>query len=225
MSKTQRMAITRDIELDAGGQPVPGVIWMPADDGSPGPTVLMGHGRCGSRHDPYLEELAVEWVSRHGWTVVALDAPFHGDRDQRSDVSATPRKPEARQVRAEWQAAIDHVVAAKLADPGRLGYWGLSMGAAFGIPLLAAETRVSCAVLGLMHTRYYEDLVSDAQNVQCPVMFSLHWDDQRVPRSEGLDLFDAIGSTDKRLHVYPGDHGAFLPEEIHSGERFLASHF
>lgn len=37
-----------------------------------------------------------------------------------------------------------------LADhPGPVGFWGISQGARVGLPLLAAEPRITAAVLGL----------------------------------------------------------------------------
>jgi hypothetical protein len=35
-------------------------------------------------------------------------------------------------------------------------------------------------------------------------------------------LFDAIASTDKRLHAHPGPHGAIPEEEMTAAEQFLA---
>jgi hypothetical protein len=98
------------------------------------------------------------------------------------------------------------------------------MGAAIGIALLAAESRIRCAAIGLMHTRCYERIIADAAQIACPLLFSLHWDDSRVPRHEAFDLFDTIGSPDKRLHAHPGDHGDFSGEEIAAAEGFLATH-
>ena len=71
-----------------------------------------------------------------------------------------------------------------------------------------------------MHSEYFEGIVGDAAQVSCTLMFSMHWDDTRVPRSDALDLFDALGSIDKRLHA--GDHSSFSEEEFTAGERFLA---
>jgi hypothetical protein len=53
-------------------------------------------------------------------------------------------------------------------DTGALGYFGLSMGTEMGIAFPAAEPRVRCAVLGLMHTHYYEEIVADAGRIRCP---------------------------------------------------------
>jgi hypothetical protein len=63
---------------------------------------------------------------------------------------------------------------------------------------------------------------ADAARLECPVLFLMNWDDSRVPRGQALELFDLIGSEDKRLHAYPGEHGQ-LPEETRAAsEEFIA---
>jgi fermentation-respiration switch protein FrsA (DUF1100 family) len=108
----------------------------------------------------------------------------------------------------------------------RCGYWGLSMGTILGLPFVASEARVAVAVLGLMGltgpTR--ERFVVDAPAVRCPVLFLVQWNDELFPRDKALELFDAIGSSDKRLHAHPGLHGEVPAEEFEASGRFLASH-
>ena len=63
---------------------------------------------------------------------------------------------------------------------------------------------------------------ADAQRLECPVLFLVNWDDTRAPRNAAFELFDLIGSEDKRLHAYPGEHGQ-LPEEARAAsEEFFA---
>jgi fermentation-respiration switch protein FrsA (DUF1100 family) len=109
---------------------------------------------------------------------------------------------------------------------GPVGYWGLSMGTIHGLPLAAAEPRIQVAVFGLMGlvgpTR--DRMAADAASLSCPVLFIQQWDDALIPRKDVLDLFDAIGSVDKRLHAHPGDHSAVPVEEIAFSARFLTRH-
>lgn len=211
-------------EFSAGGERVPGLVWTPSHQEAPLPAVLIGHGRGGDKRLGYLEPLARRMVREYGWITVALDAPGHGERrDPGAAPDAIPPKPDPDQVRAEWQACVDVLVSDGVIDEGALGYWGISMGTGMGIALLAAEPRIRCAALGLMHTRYYERILADAARITCPLFFSLHWDDSRVPRQEAFELFDTFGSTDKRLHAYPGDHADFTDEEMVASRRFLAS--
>ncbi|HEX6447204.1 MAG TPA: dienelactone hydrolase family protein [Streptosporangiales bacterium] len=212
-------------EFSVAGERVPGLVWTPARCETPLPAVLIGHGRGMDKRLGYVEAVARQLVREYGWVAVALDAPGHGERrDPGTGPGEIPPKPDPDQVRREWQACVDVLVGERVIDPGALGYWGISMGTGMGIALLADEPRIRCAALGLMHTRYYERILADAARVSCPLLFSLHWDDSRVPRNEAFDLFDAFGSADKRLHAYPGDHADFTDEEMTAYERFLAAH-
>jgi hypothetical protein len=67
-------------------------------------------------------------------------------------------------------------------------------------------------------------LASDAPAITGPVLFLMQWHDELFPRPVVFDLFDALGSTDKRLHAHPGQHGDVPLEEFEASERFLALH-
>jgi hypothetical protein len=60
--------------------------------------------------------------------------------------------------------------------------------------------------------------------VTVPVEFLLQWNDELVPREEGLALFDAFASGEKTLHANPGRHGDLPAFELDSTERFFARH-
>ncbi len=111
--------------------------------------------------------------------------------------------------------------------PGPLGrartarYYGVSLGTRIGVPLAAAEPRITAAVFGLADR---EALAETAARIAIPVEFLLQWDDELVPREEGLALFDAFGSAEKTLHANPGRHGEVPAFELDSTERFFARH-
>ncbi len=214
----------RRFELSVGTELVPGLIWARSDREGPWPTVLMGHGRGGYKGNVYNAASAFRLVVEHGLAVVELDAPGHGER-RSPDLAADemPPHPDPEQVVPEWRACIDLLVADGVIEPSAIGYWGFSMGAGMGIALLAAEPRIRCAVLGLMHDHYYPRIIADAAAISCPVTFSIHWDDVRVPRDQACALFGAIGAADKRLHAYPGDHTDWSDEEVATAEAFIAS--
>ncbi len=102
-----------------------------------------------------------------------------------------------------------------------LGRWGLSMGSAIGVPLAAAEPRISAAVFGLAG---HETLAGTAARITVPVEFLVQWDDELVPRESGPALFDAFGSGEKTLHANPGRHADVPMFEVESSLRFFGRH-
>jgi dienelactone hydrolase len=97
----------------------------------------------------------------------------------------------------------------------------VSLGTAIGLPLVAAEPRITAAVLGLMG---HQTLAQEAARITVPVQFHLQWDDELVPRDSVLALFDAIGSAEKTLHANPGRHGEVPGFEVDSSELFFVRH-
>ena len=239
----ERSFIERSV-LDALGgsaDDVPGVLWTPEGAVGPRPLVLLGHGG-GAQHKttPRHLERARRYVTECGFAVAAIDAPGHGDRSATDDVermrapfaearaagrSIVPLIAEfnaamARRVVPEWRATLDALSKLENVGAGPVGYRGVSMGSGIGIPLVAAEPRITAAVFGLVG----EALAAIAAQITVPVEFVLQWDDELVPRDSGLALFDAFASADKTLHANPGLHGQTPEFEVDSEIRFFARH-
>jgi pimeloyl-ACP methyl ester carboxylesterase len=131
----------------------------------------------------------------------------------------------------DWQLALSCVRALPEVGQGPFAYFGLSMGAMFGIPLLAARDDVDVAVLGLLGTsgpairglRGLERLRADAARIRCPLCFVMQLEDELFDRTGYLDLFDAFSSDDKRLHANPGLHPELPAEEVDFAFDFLRS--
>jgi dienelactone hydrolase len=236
----------RRFDVDCDGRIVPGNLWTPTDDGddngdgdggrSPRPLVLIGHGAGTSKSEPYVVSLARRFVRHHGYAAAAVDGPLHGDR--RDDGGgfaisfvefgqAWANEPDLiDESVAEWTAALDALAALPDVGAGPVGYWGLSMGTILGLPLVAAEPRIKAAVLGLMGIAgpTKQRHASDAAKVTIPVLFLAQWDDELFARDAAFALFDALGTSNKRLHAGPGGHSALSREEYDDTERFLAHH-
>ena len=127
---------------------------------------------------------------------------------------------------ADWGTTLDAVQELPEVTPGPCGYWGLSMGTIFGLPVVAAETRVAVAVLGLMGIAgpTKDRFAADAAIVECPLLFLVQWHDELFPRDLAFALFEAFASTDKRMHVSPGMHAEVPAEEFEASGKLLASH-
>jgi fermentation-respiration switch protein FrsA (DUF1100 family) len=98
------------------------------------------------------------------------------------------------------------------------------MGATLGVPLVAAEPRITAAVLGLAGLTGQDTLAEAAALITIPVEFLLQWDDEQIPRDRGLALFDAFASREKTLHANAGGHADVPRFELDSSQRFFARH-
>jgi len=226
----------RPFAVEVDGRAVPGILWWPSDGEGPRPLVLLGHGATRHKRVDYMLVLAQQLVRRHGFAVAAIDGPGHGDRrapGHDDDIqlfsdflTEWSREGSTDDMVADWAATLDGVRLLDEVGDGPVGYWGLSMGTIYGVPFAAAEPRVQVAVFGLMGlvgpTR--ERMAADAAAVTCPVLYIQQWDDSLIPRQHVFEMFDAIGSGDKRLHAHPGDHAAVPPEEVVFSVAFLARH-
>lgn len=212
---------------------VPGVLWTPAGD--PAGLVLSAHGGGQHKRAPGIVGRAALCAAA-GLAVVTLDAPGHGDRartaeDERFATEIRARMStgqdagtlvaeynalQAARAIPEWRSVLE----ALPAHGEHVGFWGVSMGSALGIPLVAAEPRVRAAVLGLIGAT--GPLVGAAAAITVPVRFLLQWDDQLIPRDAGLAMFDAFATHQKSLHANPGGHGDVPEHELAGAVTFLA---
>lgn len=85
--------------------------------------------------------------------------------------------------------------------PGPVGFWGISQGTRVGLPLLAAEPRITAAVLGLA-----DGPAASAPLVTAAVLFYVQSDDELVAPEACRALFAALGCSDKTLMENPGGH-------------------
>jgi dienelactone hydrolase len=216
------MGVTeRPFVVERAGDTIPGILWSPEASAGPSPLVLVGHGGHGEKRNRNGLAMARRLVRRLGYAVAAIDAIDHGERgpirppDHRA-YRALWHKPDTfDRMSADWQATLDALSDLPSIDSGRVAYWGLSMGTMFGVPLVAAEPRIKVAVLGLCgftgpsadRGRIATRHAAEAPRITCPVLFFVQWHDERFYRQGAFDLFDQVGSKDKRLHAHPGAHG------------------
>ncbi|HEX5114898.1 MAG TPA: alpha/beta hydrolase [Pseudonocardiaceae bacterium] len=217
------------VERDFTLGEITGVLWSPASGSDQAPLVLMGHGGGLHKKTPGQVSRAQQYVTAHGYTVAAIDAPGHGDRPRtaqdeqaRADLHEALAAGESDRFRSislhyglalaeravpEWRATLDALQRLpEIGTAAPIGYGGgITLGTAVGIPLTAIEPRISAAIFGggfVVH----ESLIAAARRITVPVQFLLPWDDEHVERHTALALFDAFASRDKTLHANPGDH-------------------
>ncbi|MGW5362006.1 dienelactone hydrolase family protein [Actinopolymorpha pittospori] len=217
------------VERDFVMGEVPGVLWSPASGSDHAPLVLMGHGGGLHKKTPALMARAHDAVNTWGFTVVAIDAPGHGDRpltaedeQARADLRQAMMAGDSERIKSvsvrygtslaeravpEWQETLDALQ--KLPEIGPeapIGYGGgITLGTAIGIPLTAVEPRITAAIFGGGFV-VDQGLIEAARRITVPIQFLLPWDDEHVDRQSSLALFDAFASKEKTLHANPGDH-------------------
>jgi hypothetical protein len=181
-------------------------------------------------------------VAAGGFAAVAIDMPGHGDRPrtpadeqhavaiQQSRAAGLPVVPMITAYNAglaaravpEWRATMAALrEGAGVGSAGQVGYFGLALGTAVGLQLVATGASITAAVFGVIGA---ETLIEAARAVTVPVEFLLQWDDELVDRESGLALFDALGSREKTLHANRGGHVDIPRFELDSSVRFFARH-
>ena len=197
------------VERDFTVGDVPGVLWSPAISAAVrAPLVLMGHGGGNHKKHPAMAGRAQLLVTGCGCHVAVIDAPGHGDRPRTAH---------------EWRATLDALrELPEIGSDGPVGYFGINMGTAIGVPLVAIEPRITAAVFG----QHWPDVLAEkAKRITVPIEFDMQWDDEHIPREAGLALFDAFASKEKTLHANAGKHKELPRFEADSAVRFFARHF
>ncbi|WP_230985930.1 alpha/beta hydrolase [Microbispora oryzae] len=231
------------IERDFTVGHVPGVLWSPASGVVRAPLILMGHGGGTHKKAPAMAGRAHRLVTGCGFHVAVIDAPGHGDRPRTAHdeqeiaalfearAAGEPEGPIVVRYNAhlaeiavpEWQATLDALQELpEIGTDGPVGYFGINMGTAIGVPLAAVEPRITAAVFG----QHWPDVLAEkAKQVTIPIEFVLQWNDEHIPRESGLALFDAFASEEKTLHANAGKHKELPRFETDSAVRFFARHF
>nr|WSX53831.1 alpha/beta hydrolase [Streptomyces sp. NBC_00974] len=221
---------------------VPGVLWSPASGAEHAPLVLMGHGGGTHKKHAAMAGRAHLLVTGCGFHVAVIDAPGHGDRPRTAHDEREIAELRAAQAAGEPEGPIVVPYNARLAElavpeyratldalqelpeigaDGPVGYVGIGLGSAIGVPLVAAEPRITAAVFGMM---WPDALFEAAKQITVPIEFAMQWDDERIPREAALALFDAFASKEKTLHANAGKHMELPRFEADSAVRFLARH-
>lgn len=224
---------TREFEATTEtGRKRTGAFWQP--EGEVADTLIaFGHGASGDRYQEPIPQLAKRFIGA-GYAVVSIDGPVHGLRQvgpggRQAFGEELRRERMIDDMNADWRFAIELAQSSISSDLSRLAYFGLSMGSIFGIPMLADNQRsleLVVATLGLLGARGLGErtgtrLVEDAAKINCPVFFIMQLEDELFTREGYLELFDALGSHNKRIHANPGLHPQVPAEEMRFAFDFM----
>jgi fermentation-respiration switch protein FrsA (DUF1100 family) len=141
--------------LSSGPVRVPALIARPHRRPN-GAALLIQHGGGESKDDPLVRLLMRRW-SAAGFVCLAIDAPGHGERSVSK--STAVRRGFFEYLRSRVQnvldlrRALDILETEPSVDPGRIGYWGVSMGGSVGVMLMASDPRVRAGCLCLAGAR------------------------------------------------------------------------
>ncbi len=218
---------------DVGGRTVPVQCWTP-EGLVRRPLVLVGHGGSGHKDSQLVRDVAAPLVEQWGFVVVAIDGPVHGGRRPVFDAGPSVRD-EFRALWAaggsigpmvaDWRATLDVLSSWPEVDPDAVGWYGISMGTAYGLPFVAADKRLRAAVLGMWGTcrAGSEQLARDAGDITVPVLFQRQADDPLFTVEGQEDLYQRLGSGKKQLKVYPGTHVDPPGQQLQDIVEFLAA--
>jgi dienelactone hydrolase len=235
MNRLSDEVICRDFHSKVGDRRVPASIWMPKDISHLLPVVLVGHGGSGHRKSQLVLDIVRDLVLEFQIAVVAIDGPVHGDR-RSTFLDGPVVRQEFREIWAtglsidpmveDWMSCIDYLNQFPEIDLNRIGWYGISMGTAYGIPLIAADSRIKAASLGMWGTCRppTERLVSDAKKIAIPVFFQVKENDEIFTQHGQEDLYANIASKEKVYKTYPGGHTDPKDEQLSEIIQFLSQH-
>jgi hypothetical protein len=219
---------------------IAGVLWTPASASSPAPLILVGHPGGLDRLYPRVARRARYYATECGFAAATIELPGSGGR---------PRLPALEQARAdlrtairagegldeivdalilplvdlaapEWQATIDTLLSLdELGGPVACDGGVISI----AVRLARVEPRLAAGVL-FAGSFVPRSILEEARQVTIPLQVLLQWDDEGNDRQQALDLFDALGSTEKTLHANLGGHTGVPSWELDAGARFFARH-
>ena len=146
--------------MTADGEQVRGILTRPTANDRPLPAILYIHAH-GDRYDigaselfdgrPALQSPLGPVFARAGYVTLAIDLPCFGERSASKEQPTTKAllwrgRSLAGKMLGELSSALDWLAARPYVDAGRVGVFGISMGATFGYWLAAVEPRLTCVM-------------------------------------------------------------------------------
>jgi predicted esterase len=229
------------LDVKVGAERVPALLFVPRSD-APLPLVLLGHGAHQSKDDPIAQLLARALARGVPAGVALIDCPGHGERrlpgsseaEYLRDVSRRMVDPAGdAALTAEWSAVAAAGRAAVPLLSGPTGYAGFSMGALFGLSIVADLPEVVAATFALGGLRgsgpdERENLIRNARIRdgarrlgEREILMVNMTRDEHFPLAGAVEVFEAVPGP-KRMGVWAGTHEQLPPESMQVITAFFA---
>lgn len=198
------------------------------------PLVLFGHGAHLSKDDPIMQMIAKGFCRGGPAAVALMDCPGHGERraadvtDDRFEADIARRMSDPAnfaQITADWRAVEAAARAADARITGPTGYAGFSMGAMFGLAIVADLPSVGSAVFalgGLTNNDARDELIrAGVERLGGREVLMLNMTrDEHFPIDGALEVLESVPGP-KRMSVWAGTHVDLPPEAIQLGVDFF----
>ena len=230
------------IDVTVDGDPVPALVFVPRS-ASPLPLVLFGHGAHLSKDDEVMQILARAIARGVPAGVVLMDCPGHGDRRAPALTDEAFERDVARRMSdpagdagliADWGAIASAARTRLPVLSGPLAYVGFSMGALFGLSIVADMPDVRAAVFalgGVLHRDAFGKGSAAERNAKVldgarrlgerEVLMLNMTRDEHFPIEGAIEVLEQIPGA-KRMGVWAGTHVEIQPEAILQASQFLA---
>lgn len=236
--------VALDVVVARGGDArrVPTLLFVPRSDASL-PLVLLGHGAHQSKDDPIAQLLARALARGVPAGVALIDSPGHGERrladaDEAGylhDVRRRMADPAGdADLTADWSAVAEAARGARPVLAGPLGYAGFSMGALFGLSIVADLPEVRAAVFalgGVLPEAGAAGHENTARNARVrdgarrmgerEILMVNMTRDEHFPIAGALEVLELIPGP-KCMGVWAGTHEELPPESMVQITAFLA---
>ncbi|MFC1539579.1 alpha/beta hydrolase family protein [Candidatus Latescibacterota bacterium] len=215
---------------------VPGYIAFPKKGKPPYPCVLLLHGSTASKSvwwkDDFHDDLGYEWkyiqiassLLSEGYAVLALDAPYHGERTASNDYEPPDNlrgtdywwNDTMVESTIEYRRLLDYLATRTDIDSTRIGMIGQSMGGMMTFMLTAIEPRVQVSVATVAppsFSTYWgpSNAYNFATHITCPFLMINGRKDESYTIDSSEQLYDLIKSPTKNIIWYNSGHN--LPIE------------
>jgi dienelactone hydrolase len=207
----------RVLDLVRGGERIP-AIWLTPTASAPAPAALLLHGFSSSKER--MANAVGRALLAHGVGSLALDLPFHGERD--GDPGSLAKNPLAlagvwRAAIVESRDAVSWMAAQPEVDPARIGVVGYSLGGFLALMTAAEDERLRAVALAAAgdlpdHTPYaalVRGLVNPlraAARLKGRPLLLVNGRRDTTTRPAQAERLLAAATEPKTMHWYEGGH-------------------